>query len=519
MKSLHFIDVFYFTVLSVLSFLLTKEIASTYDLIAGDEISYLRYGTDLFTVIRFDWGFAYNLWYKFLSLFADSNIELYYFNYKILIMLVPVLLFICLKRYGMHSFIAFVIAYLYLVSKLHITTWPFVSDFCIVIMLTYFIVKSFIEDEGWTYIVLVFFSLLLYLTRPEYVFALMPASFFAVYKNINHKIRWLLLIPVFLLFVYAGAETRDFNGFDRGFFAFAQHYFVTYTIWNPDVKLGIYDYFEMVPEIFGKSFSLWESMLFNPLEIARHIATCTGFYFLNIIKAFEDLLLPHFIFRYFGKAKHLLFLLLLVLMFLYIKRNKSKCRMSTLSTFHISILFFFISAAVSNFVIGYNPHYIQLHFILLLLLGTLTLFRNLHVNNIVYIILFLLIILFHPSVKQYTFQQADYKETKYLPIQQLAKFVNSTNDKEPHFMIAYQTSLHFLFDGNNFGGSDVFAINKPFLQFLNATKTDYIYVNQQLLNDEKLQKDKEWLAFIENPQKYGFNRIKFNGTKNYLLVK
>ncbi len=86
-------------------------------------------------------------------------------------------------------------------------------------------------------------------------------------------------------------------------------------------------------------------------------------------------------------------------------------------------------------------------------------------------------------------------------------------------MIAYQTNLHFLFDGNNFGGSDVFAINKPFLQFLNATKTDYIYVNQQLLNDEKLQKDKEWLAFIENPQKYGFNRIKFNGTKNYLLVK
>ncbi|HQD12021.1 MAG TPA: hypothetical protein PLW43_03660 [Chitinophagales bacterium] len=101
----------------------------------------------------------------------------------------------------------------------------------------------------------------------------------------------------------------------------------------------------------------------------------------------------------------------------------------------------------------------------------------------------------------------------------MAKFVNSTNDKEPHFMIAYQTNLHFLFDGNNFGGSDVFAINKPFLQFLNATKTDYIYVNQQLLNDEKLQKDKEWLAFIENPQKYGFNRIKFNGTKNYLLVK
>lgn len=146
-----------------------NSINQYWDIIAADEIMYLKYGKDLFGKINFDWGFLYNVWYKFLSLFQQNTVDLYYLNYRILIVTIPVLLFICLTVYNIQPFIAFIVSVFFLISKLHVTTWPFVSDFCLLLILLYFILITFMSDKGWKFIFLSFICLLIFLTRPEFI--------------------------------------------------------------------------------------------------------------------------------------------------------------------------------------------------------------------------------------------------------------------------------------------------------------------------------------------------------------
>lgn len=512
----------YIYILSTIGYQFTYAINNHWDIIAADEISYLKFGKNLFSEVRFDWGFLYNLWYKFLSLFAPSTIDLYYLNYKVLIIGLPILLLICLVVYGIQPFIAFVISYLFLLSKLHITTWPFVSDFCICLILFCFILLKFIKEQGWQYIVLTFFFFLLYLTRPEFIIAFAPAAIIAFIKNKRHKLRWFYLLSMIFIIVLIGIKGTELKGIDRGFLAYAQHYLVTYIVWNKPVNFTAYDYFELAPKIFGKSFTLMGSIIHNPLEALRHIATCTGFYILNMTKAVEDFLLPSFLFQKIGKIKHLVFLILMLIAIRMLVKEKNKFTFNNVkNTLGIGAILFILATSIPNFLIGYSTHYLQLHFVILILGISFVLFKtqSYPINWAAKAICCTVFLIFTPSINTYNFPTADYKETKNLPIQKLAAFINKNNDHQPHFLISFQTNLHFIFDGSNFTSSDVFSIDKPFFEFIEKHKVDYIYINEQLLNDAKLSKDVQWKEFYSNPEKYNFHKQKINGTNNYLLIR
>lgn len=500
---------------------LTAPVNTYWDIIAADEISYLKLGKNLFKEVQFDWGFMYNLWYKFLSLFQHSTVSLYYFNYRVLMIGIPVLLFICLVVYNVPTLIAFVIAYLFLISKLHLTTWPFVSDFCSVLILSYFILIKWIKDIGIKSLVLSFFCLLLYLTRPEYMLAFIPAVAYAFYVNKSNKTRWLALLLFIAIVGYVGSQTTKIEGVDRAFFAYAQHYAITYKIWHKNSPLDIYGYIKMAPKIFGKSYTLLGSICYNPIEAVRHIATVTGFYLLTLIKSVEDLLLPAYWFKSIGKLKHVLFVLVVFFFFMFYRKNKSAIIFRPFTFVNFSILLFFVAAAIPNFLIGYTPHYLQLHFILYVFLFSVLWFNNyaLFIKTRWFLGLAILLYILTPNLKNYNFQQVDAYEYKNVPIQKMAAFVNKTNNGKAHCLLAYQTNIHFVFDGNNFTGIDVFSINKPFLQFIVERKVDFIYVNRQLLTDEKLNKDNEWKMFFNNPEKYHFIKQVLPKTENYLLIK
>ena len=166
-------------------------------------------------------------------------------------------------------------------------------------------------------------------------------------------------------------------------------------------------------------------------------------------------------------------------------------------------------------------HYMQLHFILYVLFFAITFLKVTQFNSKfwMYIVAGILFISITPNLRKYSFEQADYTESKNLPIQKLAIAVNNINDKKSHCLLAYQTNIHFVFEGNNFTGFDVFSINKPFIEFIKLNKVDFIYINKQLLDDEKLSKDESWKLFIDNPEKHGFIKKELIGSKNYLLIK
>lgn len=512
---------FYIALLIAISYKVTYSVYDYWDILGADEVTYLKFGKSLFHELHFEWGFLYNVWYKFLSIFEPSTIELYYLNYRVLVTAIPILLFICLIVYDVHALIAFSISFLYLISALHITTWPFVSNFCIIIILSFFIIIKFMKDDGWKVILLTFFTLLLYLVRPEFILSFVCAIILSFYYNKRNKKRWLLLITMLSVLIYIGKQTTVVGGIDRGFFAYAQHYAVTYKIWHRGKQICFYEYIELVSKLFGKSQTLIGSILYNPTEAIRHFFTCIAFYFLSLIKSIEDLLLPSVLFKFLGKFRHLFFIAIILTCFVIYKKYKAIVKVKEDKILFFSLASFFMAGIIPNFLIGFNMHYLQLHFILYLLYFAIGFLKVIQFNSKSWmnIVLGILLILITPDLKRYSFEQADYTESKNLPIQKLAIAVNKINDNKSHSLLAFQTNIHFVFEGNNFTGFDAFSINKPFLEFINQNKVDFIYINKQLLDDEKLSKDAGWKLFIDNPEKHGFIKKELIGSKNYLLIK
>ena len=173
----------YISVLAIILLIITNNINEYYDIIAADEISYLHYGKLVLKEIHTEWGFCYSLWYKLLSFFSYSTIDLYYLNYRVLMVLIPILLFILLVRYQVELPIAFALSFLFGISKLHITTWPFVSDFCILVFLIYLCIITYIKENTTKSKILLFISAILYLTRPEFIILYMHP----LYKYLTSK--------------------------------------------------------------------------------------------------------------------------------------------------------------------------------------------------------------------------------------------------------------------------------------------------------------------------------------------
>lgn len=503
------------------SLLITNNIENHWDFIATDELMYLAFGKKLFQEIRFDWGFGYNVWYKFLSLFNNNTVELYYLNYKILMVIVPLLLFILLVILNVQIELSFIVSLLFAISKLHITTWPFVSDFCISIFLLFFILQNYIKENSLKSILLLCMMWLLYLTRPEYIIGVILTSIWCIYLNRQNKLRWIFPLFSVLIIYYVQANTTKLAGYNRDFLAFATHYAITYNIWYKPKDFTLPKYIMMGHKLFGHSYTLLGTFLYNPLLVLQHIITCFGMYLISMFKAFEDILLPGVWFKFLGKFRHVLFVLSWIPLFIFYKKQIKPQSLKIDKFIFIAIILYYIPAMVPNFVIGFNAHYIQLHFILFIILIAIFFLSRIHINfpKWTFPIVVILFLVFKPALTKYPYQQNEMEESKNMPTKKVITYLNTINDGKKHIIISAQSNLCYAVDRQNFKGIDLISINKPFIQFINEKKVDYIYIDRAILKNEVLQADKEFVALLNNPTLYGYKKIQIKGSVNYLLVK
>ena len=112
-----------------------SNLTSVMDVLAADEAEYLRNGLALFDKVYKDWGPSYNIWYKILSIFTTTKLELYYLNFTITAVFAAVLLFVVLERYGISLIVALFLSALFFISELNIETWPRVSHFVFICLM------------------------------------------------------------------------------------------------------------------------------------------------------------------------------------------------------------------------------------------------------------------------------------------------------------------------------------------------------------------------------------------------
>ncbi len=307
-------------------------------------------------------GFVYYLWFRILSFFTGNNIELYYLNNSILLVLPGLILYILLRVIKVNIFFAFIFSAIFIVSAANIFAIPFITKFALCIILTGFIILYRIKEKRSKLLFSVFLSAVLLYTRPEYFLTLLLTS--AAYitfilkqskvggkRNIANQLLPLIFIAVLIIFFNPVSR-------HRADVAFSQHYAMD--ISEREDNYGSHSVPEKImSRDFSTEYSMTEALINNPKLFFKHILA-------NIPRLGEHIkdIFPFFISGSDYKNLQLFFysvsvMIIIFMIYFLIERVRKK-------NFKIQsmIYFFFVLPSVFSILIFYpRVHYMILIFI------------------------------------------------------------------------------------------------------------------------------------------------------------
>lgn len=258
----------------------TANLTHLIDIGLYDESDYLYAGAGLLHNGFPDpqWAPLYALWYFLLSLIQPDRVALYFLNYQLITILLPVALYVALRRGGVAAPPAAVIAFFALIGAVNLPVWPKVSHFALIVMLVTLAVAAGIRSPAIRWAVLCGGALLAAYVRPEFFlsFVLLVVGFVIVLaRSEESRTRRLAAagsvggLTVLLLLAW-GAPV---GGGDRSFGAFAQHFARNWVAWSGSDLSPWTDWQAIMAQNFGAATSIAQAALNNPPMFARHIAT------------------------------------------------------------------------------------------------------------------------------------------------------------------------------------------------------------------------------------------------------
>lgn len=512
--------------------------AETYmDLLCADEAAYMGFGLKITEKVETWWGPLYSLWYYFLhQLTSKDAVELYYLNFKIMKIAVPIFMYLLFSLHSKNYTISFLLSFLYLCSKINLSTWPYISDFCAILILInlliiYFLKKSFLK--------LLWMSCVLYVicyARPEFLLAsiflfLIAMNVFVAQKKWKNSIYifFFILIVVLINYLFFPLDFSFHGSFehkDRSFAALIEHYPAVYKITHKS-SISTYIYLEQFKNtIFADCDSILGFIIKHPLLFIRHAFYCTLYFFIFIFNFLLDTFIPAYLYKYHAFI-HKIAVLVGFAMFFGMIYLTVKNRKNLKSLFTIDFLIFFIiliPSSISCMMIAPRTHYLVLHilFILMFFLHVLNIsFSTLKFNSLKWILItgFLVITVLIPIKKiQFEFKFFDQ------PAQQnMLKLIRFTQQYKPtlHHVVYTDMLGFFLFQKDNY--TEISALKKPkkegFLHLMQDYNINMVIISKRFLQEPYTTLDPEWKLFFNDYKKYGFKRIDIKDAEPYLLVK
>ena len=158
--------------LAISSLKLVNLYENVVDLGLCGESSYLQNGVELIKrgLPSSQYSPLYSVWYFLLSRLPVNNLQLYYLNYKALIFLTTILIYIYSRRLKVMPQVSAVVSFLYLISGIHLVNY-YVGYFALLVLLLFLIFTTFAESREWFYCVLGTGFLVVSFVKPEYFVA------------------------------------------------------------------------------------------------------------------------------------------------------------------------------------------------------------------------------------------------------------------------------------------------------------------------------------------------------------
>ena len=510
------------------------------DILLADEAEYLRNGLNLFDKIAKNWGPTYNLWYKLLSFFETDPVALYYFNYKLGVIGVGILLFVFLIRYNIHLIAAFLIAFCYLFSDVNINAWPRISNFVLILYLVYFI---FIRNITSTITKVILFSIVTFVAafaRPELLIVAEISGIIAIlmavrdYKNITSKIPLLLLLfaTAFVLFFVYGKPADTYSNINRMYIAFCQHYAIAYRMRTHSNINAIIEWIDFTKPLFGDCKTVPEILMKHFTLCIPHFLFTLKMYIVSFALFILNFATPLYLFPGMKKKQVLIGVFILFLIIALFNKNIRNRFTEKIKT-HKLVLFLSFAFSIPSMgicvVIFPRQHYIMMQAIwVALLLGFLlsSVLENYKINRLFVLPLAVVLVFLSPKATKFNTIQS-VPEIKNLCTQKFIQFMNTQEWNGKHTIFSNILNVHLMFnEPEKFEQFNTEYMLKQlpatvtFKEILADKKIDIIVMNQQLMEETRLMKDTTWLNLTAHPEHYQFKKVKFaNECESYLLIK
>lgn len=499
-----------------------------------DETHYLSWGYQLVRqgLPKASWAPLYAVWYFALSLFAPDKIQLYFLNYKMLVILTVFSSYIFLRRIGVRPELSVLFAFLYLISEMALT-WPYVTLFALLVVLFFLILASFARSDA-VYHGTVWLGLLsASYARPELFVSFMLygllIGFLAVRRfgrggMTTTSIPWLTIIGlgcIALLLVIRFGGIPLFARDHREWGAFGQHFARNYVTVN---RLPIdpwRHWREIIGPIFPDAHSIWDAARINRPAFIEHILYNTRHY----LSASAGVVLAGFYFASHAMSLCVrrveLFLLMVAIVWFLIRWRKTSEIFSHTTAKRLLIIAGVIAlpALAASLVIYPRSHYLILQGFLIavvlfyILSEFVTGWKVFLRGNFLCLLLALFLIVITPQSVNSEYER-DQHRTNLAVIER----ISSLNITEPINILETEAG-YAAYLADNYRRFNDRDKKESFSDFMRSHPIDIFFIGPRLLQSKSFATDEMFKAFAEDPERYNFTRLDISNTNMFLLVK
>ncbi len=509
-------DIVLFMTLILAGIIYTYNLQGLIDISLFDETGYLARGlrmTESFPSA--EQGPAYSVWYFVLSKFRSDPIDLYYLNYRAMTILPALIFFLLLRTFKIPGFLSFAFSLAFLCTAGNFLTWPKVSHFAILILMSGLIFLWHFKKNREIILVLSLISLLVSYIRPEFyysylflTFGLIIVSTYQFFKSRSYSTFIPLAInlaALIILLLSLGIPTASGN---RELVAFGQHYARNWTQWNNDPRDPWTNWMSIISNDFGSINTAADALVSNPSAMIRHM-------FQNVTNVPEIMysMFNHFYPPSYSQKvalKYGLLIFLIASIIFFNKHNASKFLKRIVSNYIkfrflvLIILITMLPVLISTIAIFPRQHYIFMLFVTLVFVVIILLFSNEgndeETNNFNYAVIccFVVLVLIRPlSESKGNVNQKTLNTTKFI----------RSLDIEAEIIFLDAEGGYSIYLGNNFKQIEEYSKEVPFKEFVRLNSINMILLTDELRNYIKFRNDPEWQSFLKNPEEMDFHQV------------
>lgn len=490
------------TIFSIICYFYLANFNYIFDIGLWDETNYLNWGLNIRNngLPLASNGPLYSLWYYFLSNFESNPIELYFLNFKLMVFLPSLSLYLFMRLAKINNYISILTSTLMLVLLHNI--WPFVSLFALIFLILGISLSFVIKNKPILFCIFSIVLLIISFIRPEFyisfIISFLTSSYFVFFKyKCKRRIKLF-----FSFFLFSGIITilhlligNPLNS-PRSKLAFEQHYSLNIIEKN---KIEIDPWTNskiIIHKDFGEINSPKEALFKNPEKFFWHIKE-------NLIKVpliigYKNIVLIFIIliFLYLAR-KHLPFVKKFTTSYL---TKVLRDNLISLSMISISV----IPSILSIIVIYPRGHYLIFALFLFIMAFAIFLFpkdnndKTYLISHIIFLISLTLII----TLGMKNLERIEKIEQKTLNYILAIKNFNSIDE----FNLLHGTGGIEIYVPNYLPVHH-YAKNQNFNAYLKQNDINMIVLDQQLLNHPKFKSDPEWIHFINNFNQFGFDKV------------